>query len=91
MVKIDPRQHEGINRCFALYLNWTQANPMVERCFKLKDSNPPICGVHKARLIEGDTPIDPLAPYLGHVVSLICPVSQLVVLDSNRHERSLGS
>ena len=54
---------------------------MVERCFKETNSNPPICGVHKVQLTRGDTPIDPLAPYLGRVASLICPVSKMVVED----------
>jgi hypothetical protein len=65
-----------------------QANgvPMAQRCFTEKDSNPPICGLHKVRLVEGNTPIDPLAPYLGRVASLMCPISKLVVRDSNENE-----
>jgi hypothetical protein len=34
---------------------------MSERCFKEKNSNPPACGVHKVQLVQGRTPIDPLA------------------------------
>jgi len=56
---------------------------MSGRCFNEKNSNPPTCGVHKVQLVKGRTPIDPLAPHLGHVVCLICPVSQFVVIDSN--------
>jgi hypothetical protein len=57
----------------------------VERCFKEKDSNPPVCGVHKVSLVEGETPIDPLAPHLGRINCLICPVSGFVVLDSDEN------
>jgi hypothetical protein len=58
---------------------------MVERCLKEKDSNPPICGVHKVRLVRDETPIDPLAPFMGRISCLICPVSELVVIDSDEN------
>jgi hypothetical protein len=66
---------------------------MTEQCFEKKDSNPPICGVHNVLLTLGRTPIDSFAPYLGGVTCLICPVSQLVVLnsDGNKPRGSSGS
>jgi hypothetical protein len=56
---------------------------MSERCFRKKDSNPPLCGVHNVCLVRSETPIDPLAPYLGRLTCLICPISEMVVLDSD--------
>jgi hypothetical protein len=61
---------------------------VIERCFKLKDSNPPYCGVHNVLLQLGEALIDPLAPFLGLITCLICPVSRFVVLDSNGDEPS---
>ena len=59
---------------------------MTERCFKKKDSSPPSCGVHNVLLVFGETPIDPLAPYLGRISSLICPASEMVVQDSEENQ-----
>jgi hypothetical protein len=59
---------------------------MVERCFKEKNSNPPNCGVHKVLLQRGEALIDRLAPYLGRITCLICPISELVVHDSDEYE-----
>ena len=59
--------------------------PMVKRCFKEKDSNLPICGVHNVPLIRRETPIDSLAPRLGRISCLICPTSELVVHDSDEN------
>ena len=61
---------------------------MPPRCFKAKGTNPPVCGVHNVRLVQSETPIDPLAPHLGRIASLICPVSRFVVLDSDGDEPS---
>jgi hypothetical protein len=58
---------------------------MAKQCFRKKDSIPPVCGEHNVQLVQGETPIDPLAPHLGHVTCLICPTSQLVVLDSRNN------
>ena len=55
---------------------------MAEQCFREKDSNPPVCGAHKVQLVLGESPIDPLAPHLGRVSVLICPISKLVVDDA---------
>jgi hypothetical protein len=76
---------EGFDRCFALIRQDSPASPMAEQCFKLKESNPPICGVHKVPLIRRETPIDPLAPSLGRISYLICPTSELVVHDSDEN------
>ena len=54
---------------------------MAERCFKKKGSDPPVCGVHKGRLIESRVPIDANAPYLEEITCLMCPVSKGVTLD----------
>ena len=59
---------------------------MTERCFKKKDSSPPSCGVHNVLLVFGETAIDPLAPYLGRVNCFICPISELVVHDSDGNQ-----
>ena len=56
---------------------------MAEKCFRKKDSNPPVCGIHDVRLIEGESDIDSLAPYLGRITCLKCPISGMVVLDSH--------
>jgi len=42
-----------------------------------------MCGVHKVPLLEAEAAIDILAPYLGRITFLKCPVSQSVVLDSD--------
>jgi hypothetical protein len=59
---------------------------MAQGCFRKKDSDPPVCGVHNVRLIQDETPLDPLAPHLGKVTCLRCPVSRFVVLDSQTNE-----
>jgi hypothetical protein len=59
------------------------AEPVTERCFKKKDSDPPLCGIHHVPLIESETTIDVLAPFLGSINCLTCPVSHMVVLDSH--------
>jgi hypothetical protein len=59
---------------------------VIERCFKLKDSNPPYCGVHNVLLQLGEALIDPLAPFLGLINYLKCPISDMVVLNSDENE-----
>jgi hypothetical protein len=70
-------------RRLTLYGVERMAEDVTERCFKENDSDPPACGVHHVLLIECETTIDMLAPYLGTINCLTCPVSQLVVLDSH--------
>jgi len=54
---------------------------MAEQCFREKDLNPAVCGEHKVQLVLSESPLDPLAPHLGRVSVLVCPISGLVVDD----------
>jgi hypothetical protein len=56
----------------------------VVLCFRKKNSNPPICGIHKIALVESQLPIDRNAPHLGSIISYVCPVSRQVVEDTAR-------
>ena len=44
-----------------------------DHCFQEEGSNPPVCGVHNVLLVQSEVPIDPYAPYLGHVTGYVCP------------------
>jgi len=55
---------------------------MAEPCFKMKNSNPPVCGVHNVPLIEHQTSGNPLVSMLGDFAYFVCPVSGYVVRDS---------
>jgi hypothetical protein len=48
---------------------------MAEQCFNEKDSNPPICGVHKVRLIERQLSRDLVNEGYKDFMFLVCPVS----------------
>jgi len=48
-------------------------------CFETKNSNQPVCGVHKVALVQKRVPIDANAPGLGVITCLICTVSNKVV------------
>ena len=72
----------GILRSFTLSTGRGRRLSMPEPCYKERDSSPPMCGVHKVPLLEAEAAIDILAPYLGRITFLKCPVSQSVVLDS---------
>jgi hypothetical protein len=52
---------------------------MAEQCFRKKDSNPPVCGVHTVVLQRNRVLIDSHAPQLGHVTCDLCPISRSVV------------
>jgi hypothetical protein len=54
---------------------------MAAACFKVKNANPPMCGVHNVKLVLSDLPIDPNAPHLGHITGYVCPVSRQLVTD----------
>jgi hypothetical protein len=54
---------------------------MAAPCFRMKNANPPICGVRKLKLVLTDLPIDPNAPHLGHITCYVCPVSGQLVTD----------
>jgi len=51
---------------------------MTEPCFKTRDSNPPVCGVHNLPLVKFQVAIDMNAPELGMVDCFICSVSHTV-------------
>jgi hypothetical protein len=50
-------------------------------CFRKKDSNPPVCGVHLVLLVPVTVAIDTNAPHLGAVLCIVCPVSRQVLPD----------
>jgi hypothetical protein len=50
-------------------------------CFRKKNSNPPMCGIHNVALVETELPIDPYAPHLGHITGYVCPESGQLVTD----------
>jgi hypothetical protein len=45
--------------------NSSQEIGMAAPCFRKKDSNPPICGVHRVLLLPVTVAIDNNAPLLG--------------------------
>ena len=47
-----------------------QVKRMAEQCIKKQGSNPPICGVHNAQLVQTEVRIDQYAPRLGRVFVL---------------------
>ncbi len=58
----------------------SEALHMAVRCFRLKGSDPPVCGVHNVELVLSKISLHPhLAPNFGLATCLICPVSQFVV------------
>jgi hypothetical protein len=64
---------------------------MEELCFKKRNSDPPVCGVHHVELMQKRIPIDPNAPELGRILCNLCPVSQAIVLDHDRSSDNLRS
>jgi hypothetical protein len=54
---------------------------MDERCFKEKDSNPPICGFHGVRLIQKQSGDESSFSGFGIFTFLVCPKSGKVVSD----------
>jgi hypothetical protein len=60
-------------------LTYRDGEEMVEQCFIKKGSKPPVCVVHEVALIRNKVPIDSLAPQLGRVTCLLCPVSGMVL------------
>jgi len=55
---------------------------MEEPCFKKKDSDPPVCGIHNVPLIEHQTSEDSVLSRFGDFAFFVCPVSGYVVPDS---------
>jgi len=72
---------------------------MTEQCFRKKESNPPVCGVHHVPLVQSHVSIDMNSPGLGQITCLRCPVSRSVALDAQHvsaqkpiiHVLSIGS
>jgi hypothetical protein len=61
---------------------------MAEPCFKKKDSNPPVCGVHNVPLIQRQSSEDFVLSKLGDFAFFVCPASGYVVRDSAPPRRS---
>jgi hypothetical protein len=59
---------------------------MAELCFTMKDSNPPVCGVHNVPLIQRQSLEGYVLSELGDFAFLACPVSRNV--DSAPQRRS---
>jgi hypothetical protein len=55
---------------------------MAEPCFKINDSNPPVCGVHHVALIQRQSSEDSVLSKFGDFAFFVCPVSGYVVRDS---------
>ena len=53
---------------------------MSGRCFKTNDSELPRCGLHDVALVPCNDLIDYIAPFLGYIACLRCPVSNSLVL-----------
>jgi hypothetical protein len=51
------------------------------QCFRKKESDPPVCGLHNVPLVEIVVSIDQNAPNLGTVDCYVCPVSNTVIRD----------
>jgi hypothetical protein len=54
---------------------------MSEQCFKKKNTNPAVCGVHDVALTLHMISIDANAPGLGKISCYRCPVTGAVVPD----------
>jgi hypothetical protein len=52
---------------------------MSEPCFKKKDSNPPVCGVHNVALVRKQLPEGMVASGYKALTYLSCPVSGQVL------------
>jgi hypothetical protein len=50
-------------------------------CFKQKDTNPPICGIHKVLLTRKQLPDELIASGYKAFTFLMCPVSGQVLND----------
>jgi len=58
---------------------------MPKRCFKLKNSNPPTCGVHKIRLVKKQLPNVLVNEGYKPFTFLVCPISDEVLNDEAKH------
>ena len=58
---------------------------MPKRCFKLKNSSPPICGVHKIRLVRKQLPSKFVNEGYKDFEFFVCPISDKVLNDEAKH------
>jgi hypothetical protein len=58
---------------------------MPKRCFELKNSNPPTCGVHKIRLVKKQLPNVLVNEGYKPFTFLVCPISDEVLNDEAKH------
>jgi len=54
---------------------------MAEQCFRKTDSDLPVCGVNKVRLVEKQLPDEMIAEGYKGFALLACPVSGQVLSD----------
>jgi hypothetical protein len=54
---------------------------MPKECFRTKESNPPVCGVHNVPLEKRQLPNDFIAVGYKGFSFLVCPVSGVVLND----------
>jgi hypothetical protein len=59
---------------------------MAERCFRKKDSSPPVCGVHDVRLISKQLPDEMIEEGYKAFTFLVCPVSGAVLNDEKKQK-----
>jgi hypothetical protein len=58
---------------------------VAKPCFRKKDSDPPVCGVHNVPLEQKELPIEFIASGYKSFNFLVCPESGAVVGDASRH------
>jgi hypothetical protein len=56
---------------------------MVNSCFNEKESNPPVCAVHRVPLLERQLPDETIVGCKGFTI-LVCPVSGTVPVEDRR-------
>jgi hypothetical protein len=54
---------------------------MAEKCFRKKDSEPPVCGVHNVPLLQKQLPPEMIGAGYKGFNFLVCPVSGVVLND----------
>ena len=52
-------------------------------CFVKMDTNPPICGVHKTRIVLRTFPIDEFSAHPKSITCYVCPISEEVLSDTS--------
>jgi hypothetical protein len=58
---------------------------MAGPCFRKKDSNPPLCGVHNVPLVQHQSSEDFLSAKVRDFAFLVCPVSRAAVNEEAKH------